>query len=83
MNKFNDVLPSIYLKIESNQNLLFFIKPEWQFLDELEEDENSKEFKIFKEFMDYYFNKIGNESNSEKKVAIPGGKYGCALLAKI
>ena len=33
--------------------------------------------------MDYYFNKIGNESNSEKKVAIPGGKYGCALLAKI
>ena len=33
--------------------------------------------------MDYYFNKLECQSNSEKKMAIPGGKYGCALLAKL
>lgn len=33
--------------------------------------------------MEYYFNKIEKESDVEKKVAIPGGKYGCALLAKL
>ena len=58
INRYSDVLTPIHFRMESNKNLLFLIQPEWQFLDELDEDENTNEFKIFKEFIEYYFNKI-------------------------
>ena len=33
--------------------------------------------------MEYYFSKIETLNHEDKKLAIPGGKYGCALLAKL
>lgn len=88
INKFQHLLSPLNIISAPKKSLLFELEEKWNYLDDHEESQDSPEFLAFLTFIEEYFlaleqaEKPGLKCQETKNQAIPGGKYGCALLVK-